>query len=230
MLSILFLSLGSAGRKHLTDKYLLMLVSAAKLNEMKNNCKETFKKPRKRTLERYKFFARQQQPNETLRHFWNALTGLAARCEIEQQTESLIMDTFIQNTHNKTVQERLCTEPKDQPKEALNFAVAFEEGISQQKSFGGGSEIKKGPLYAIDNRGKLPCTRCGLEFSQNHLAVCKAKNEKCRNCGVIGQFMRACKRPFTVNVRGNVRSSNRGTSRRIDLIGQAADQSKESSE
>ena len=79
-----------------------MVVSAATL---KNNFKETFKKPRKRTLERYTFFARKQQPNETLRQFWNALTGLTARCKLEQQTESLIMDTFIQNTHYKTVQE-----------------------------------------------------------------------------------------------------------------------------
>ena len=62
------------------------------------------------------------------------------------------------------------------------------------------------------------------------LAVCKAKNEKGRNCGVIGHFMRACKRPITANFRRNVRFTNRSTSRRIDLIGQAENQSKESSE
>ena len=58
---------------------------------------------------------------------------------------------------NKTVQERLCTEQKDQPREALRFAVAFEEGISQQKNFGGGSEMKEDSVYAIDNnRTKNP--------------------------------------------------------------------------
>ena len=57
-----------------------------------------------RTLQRYRFFARKQQPNETLRQSWNALTGLAAGCDFEHQTEGLIMDAFIQNMHNKTVQ------------------------------------------------------------------------------------------------------------------------------
>ena len=43
--------------------------------------------------------------------------------------------------NNKTVQQRLCTEPKEKPEEPLKFAVAFEEGISQQKSFSG--EVKQ---------------------------------------------------------------------------------------
>ena len=81
--------------------------------------------------------------------------------------------------HNKTVQERLCTEPKEQPQEALRFAIAFEEGISQQKSIGGNTDIENEPVYAIDNKNRIPCTRCGLELVTNYLAVCKAKNEKC---------------------------------------------------
>ena len=38
---------------------------------------------------------------------------------------------------SKTVQERLSTEPKEQPQEALRFAITFEEGIRQQKNFVG---------------------------------------------------------------------------------------------
>ena len=78
-------------------------------------------------------FARKQQPNESLRQFWNALTGMAAKCDFERQTErktNLMMENFIQKLYNKAVQERLCTEPKRTREEALNFVVAFEEGIS----------------------------------------------------------------------------------------------------
>ena len=39
--------------------------------------------------------------------------------------------------HNKTVQERLCAEPTDQPQEVLWFAVAFDESNSKQKKFVG---------------------------------------------------------------------------------------------
>ena len=100
------------------------------------------------------------------------------------------MDAFIQNMHNKIVQECLCTEPKENPQEALRFAIAFEERIRQLKSFTWGNEFKKEPVFAIDNKGENPCTRCGIEFVQNHLMTCEAKNEKCRNCGIIRRFMR----------------------------------------
>ena len=229
VVSFLFLSLGSAGRKNLTDRHPFMVISTATLTKMRENCEQIFRKQRNRTLERYKFFSRKQQNNETLRQFWNALRGLAARCDFDNQTESLIMDAFIQNMHNKTVQERLCTEPKENTQEALRFAVPFEEGISQQKSFMGSNDIKKEPIFAIDNKRKNPCTRCGMEFVQNHLTICKAKKEKCRNCGIIGHFMRMCKRPKTANFRGTGRSSNGGGLRRVNLIGQAADQSEGSS-
>ena len=185
-----------------------MVVSTALLTEISDNCEQTFRKERNRTLERYRFFARKRQPNETLRQFWNALTGLAARCGFEKQTEILIMDAFIQNMHNKTVQERVCTEPIEQPQEALRFAIAFEERISHQKSFGGNTNIKNEPVYPIDNKNRNPCTRCGLDFVTNHLAVCKSKNQKYRNCGIFGLFQRMNKRPETANFRGDGRSSN----------------------
>ena len=159
---------------------------------MRDNCDPTFRRQRNGTLERHKFFSREQQNNETLQQFWNALSRLAARCDFEQQTESLIMDAFIQNMHNKTVQERLCTEPKENPQEALRFAIAFEEGVSQQKSQR--NEIKT-PVYAIDNKRKNPCTRCVIEFVQNYLLTTQPKNEKSRKSEIIGHYKRMCKRP-----------------------------------
>ena len=118
-------------------KFPNMTVATASLNEINGNCDETFRKPRNGTLDCFKFFSHKQQSNKTLRLFWNVLTGLAARCEFGEQTESLIMDTFIQNMHNKTVQEGLCTDTKEHPHEALRFAIAFEEGIVQQQNFTG---------------------------------------------------------------------------------------------
>ena len=35
---------------------------------------------------------------------------------------------------NVVVQERLFTEPKDNPEEALKFAIAFEQGAQQKKN------------------------------------------------------------------------------------------------
>ena len=124
-----------------------------------------------------------------------------------------MMDTFIQNMNNKMLQQKLCTEPKDNPQEAFRFAVAYEEGISQHQTFESGRrEIENEPVYAVTER-KNPCTRCGLDFSQTHLALCREKNEKCRNCATLGHYARMSKRPKSGNVRGR---GNLGKSRNAE--------------
>ena len=85
-----------------------MRVATVTLQKLRPNCDEAFSKPKNRTLESFKFFSRKQKEKETLRQFWHMLTGLAAKCEFGDQTESLVMDTFIQNMNNEIVQERLC--------------------------------------------------------------------------------------------------------------------------
>ena len=58
VVSILFLSLGSAGRKNLTDRHPYKVISTERLAEMRETCDQTFKNQRRnRTLEGYKFFS-----------------------------------------------------------------------------------------------------------------------------------------------------------------------------
>ena len=71
VVSVLFLSLGTAGRKSLTDKFPQMRVATIPLREIRENCEQAFRKPRNRTLERYKFFSRKQTQKGTLRHSWH---------------------------------------------------------------------------------------------------------------------------------------------------------------
>ena len=138
--------------------------------------------------------------------------------------------------NNKTAQQRLCTEPKEAPEEALKFAVAFEERISQQKRFSGGNETEAEPVYQINERVKNPCTRSGAEFTTNHLQRCKAIKEQCRSCGENGHFARMCRRVKPTNqrgndnFRGNSNTAQRGGMRRINLIDQASNQSEDSTE
>ena len=116
------------------------------------------------------------------------------------------------------VQQKLCTEPEDNPQEQFGFAIAYEEGVSQHQQFeSGGNELKNDPVLAVTER-KNPCTRCGLDFSENLLAVCNAKNQKCRNCATIGHYAQTCERPKTGKVRGRSNFAGRAGIRRINLI------------
>ena len=154
-------------------------------------------------MDRVKFFQRKQKPNETLSQFWNVLKGLASKGEFGDQTQSLVMDVFIANMANETVQRKLTTEPKENPEDVLRFAEAYEEGITQQKSYGNPTMIKDEPVcnvaqgssnYTKPNRNDAKCFRCGFEnFTPAHLKDCRAKNEICNKCKVKGHFARCCR-------------------------------------
>ena len=80
------------------------------------------------------------------------------------------------------------------------------------------------------NREEKSMYRCGPEFSQNHISVCKARNEKCRKCAVIGHYARMCKRPKAGNTRGRGNTAGRAGMRRINLIERDGSQSEDSGE
>ena len=61
---------------------------------------------------------------------------------------------------NKQVQEKLCAEPKETPAEALQFAIAFEDGLKRQKSYGymnQESRVKYEPVCAVSTSISREC-------------------------------------------------------------------------
>ena len=64
------------------------------------------------------------------------MKGFVSKGDFGNQSKSLIYDIFILNIVNKQVREKLCTEQKSTPGEALQFAIAFEHALEQQKSIG----------------------------------------------------------------------------------------------
>ena len=62
----------------------------------------------------------------------------------------------------KQVQEKLCTEPKETP--ALQFAIAFEDGLKRQKLYGYINQepkVKEEPICAFSSNNTRECWRCG---------------------------------------------------------------------
>ena len=204
-ISALFLSVGTAGREECNGQNSRNESRNMTLHELRTICDEAFSKPRNRTLERFMFFSRKQEEKETLGQFWHLLTGLVTKCEFGEQTESLVIDSFIQNMNNKTVQERRCTEPKNDPQEASRFAVVYEEGVYQHKTYEGRNVCK--------------------EIKQ---AECKAKHERCRNCALIGHFASMCKKSGSFRGRGRI--NYQAGIRRVNPIGLDDDQLDASSE
>ena len=184
--------------------------------DMINNCTECFKIERNRTLDRHMFLSRKQGEHETLQQYWNALNGLAAKCEFGEQTKTLVHDIFILNMHNKRVQEKLCTEPFENPDDALQFAISYEEGVKRQKSYGlkmAESQkvtVKAEPVYAVESGNTRKCYRCGAgNFTMDHVKKCPAERVKCNYCQNTGHFAKCCSRNPASTERVPVRKQMR---------------------
>ena len=195
----LFLSVGEPARKLFKDKYPELSVWTLQTREMLQRCENCFHIARNRTLDRHKFLSRKQQANESLQQFWHALNGLASKCELGEITQTLVHDVFILNMNNKKVQEKLCVEPFNEPQEALQYAISYEEGIKRQRSMGIGAAegskpaIKTELVCAVDKRNNRECFRCGVgNFTTDHIKKCPATNHKCEFCNITGHLEKCC--------------------------------------
>ena len=162
----MYLSLGEAARKLFKDKYPHTTLWNLKARELIQLATECYHVKRNRTLNRHNFFSRMQQQGETLQQFWHALNGLAALCDFGEITNTLVLDMFILDMGNKKVQEKLCTEPKE-PEQALEFAIAYEEGVKRQKSYGTQQTTTSSPKTVVKSEPFVEA--CGnKKFPQQH--------------------------------------------------------------
>ena len=98
----------------------------------------------------------------------------------------------------------------------MRFSLAFEE-----------NEISLPNELRTE---KNPTTRCGAEFTANHLQKCRPIKEQCRSCRGTNHFARICKRVKNVSFRGSGKNINRGGVRRVILNDQTINRSEDSTE
>ena len=98
------------------------------------------------------------------------------------------------------MQEKLCTELKE-PRQALEVAIAFQEGIESQKAYRdqvstepAKSSVKSEPVFAVDKTNSKECFRCREgNFTMEHVNFCLATNHRCK---LIGLVEKCCNKKF----------------------------------
>ena len=85
--SLMYISIGRTGRMMLMDKFPNINILLIELQNLVQNLTECFQTRRSRILDRHIFLSRKQKSTVRLHQFWNALNGLAARCDFGDQTE-----------------------------------------------------------------------------------------------------------------------------------------------
>ena len=103
--SISFLSLLSAGRKHLTDKFLYMVVASATLRKIQKKYEKKFMKPRNRSLTGgISYF-----PEATTRRIAQAIVERTHRISNQMRVRRSDKQSDNGRVHSQLKQQRLCT-------------------------------------------------------------------------------------------------------------------------
>ena len=207
--SILYLSIGTEGRRLLTQKFPhdnIYDLSTLKLWEM---MEIAFIRPRNITFDRYVFISRKQKKAETVKQFYSNLKELAENCDFESREEVIIRDIFITNMLDDDIQRELLRDTIDQDR-ALSIAVNMEMGHqNQQRIYSKNVNANGNAINAIQslNRfrvanarvnqsGRIPfnrsangqCRGFGQNWTPTHRQVCPALGKKCNHCGLLNHF------------------------------------------
>ena len=128
--SLLYLSIGTEGRRLLTQKvphdniYDLTTLKLWVMMEI------AFIRPRNITFDRYVFFSRKQKKGIMVEKFYSILKQLAENCDFENREEVIIKDIFITKILDDDIQRELLRDTVE-PERALSIAVNMDNGPSE---------------------------------------------------------------------------------------------------
>ena len=225
--SLLYLSIGTEGRRLLTQKFPhdnIYELSTLKLWEM---MEIAFVRPRNITFDRYVFFSRKQKKGETVEQFYSILKELAENCDFGNREEVVIRDIFITNMLDDDIQRELLRDTVD-PERALSIAVNMEMGHQNQQRISSNNGETGSTVNAIQSFNRFcgagvrgnqsgrtvvnlasvgQCRGCGQSLTTTHLQVCPAMGKKCNHCGLVNYFAKVCGRKL--NTARNTQQNNR---------------------
>ena len=129
--SLLYLSIGSEGRRLLTQKFPLDNIYDLNTLKLWEKTKIAFIRPRNLTFDHYVFISRKQKKGETVEQIYSVLKELAENCDFENREEVIIRNIFITNMLDDDIQRELLRDTVD-PKRALGISVNMETGHQNQ--------------------------------------------------------------------------------------------------
>ena len=130
--SILWIMLGTEGKRRYKQKLPYIKVAELTFGELWAQLDDVFLIKRNRTVDRVAFFSRRQTADETMEHFHATLTAMAAKCYLKDLEQELIRDLFITNIRDLDLQRKFFSKEYD-PAKVLEIALAWERGAFDQK-------------------------------------------------------------------------------------------------
>ena len=159
--------------------------------------------PRKNeTVERHKFFTRNQESGETFDKYLTELRLLEKTCDFGTLSDSLLRDRIVCGLSSSTLRERLLREPNPNLKQCIDICRASELSKERNKSLDNTdsvSRINSRKLTSQDLKSDRhqeskpikPCLYCGRQHEFGR-AKCPAYGKSCNRCKGPNHFAVCC--------------------------------------
>ena len=179
--SLLYLSIGTEGRRLLTQKFPHDNIYDLTTLKLRDMMEIAFIHPRNITFDRYVFFSRKQKKGETIEQFYSILKELAENCDFENREEAIIRDIFITNMLDDDIQRELLRDTVE-PERALSIAVNMEMGNQNQQRISSNNGATGSTVNAIQQFNRF--RGAGVRGNLSSRAVTNgASVGQCRGCG-----------------------------------------------
>ena len=80
-ISVLYLALGSAGRKSIADKFTTINIATVSLPDLLKNGKDCFEKPKNETLDRFKFLSQKQKKRRIMEKLLERIKWISSKMQ-----------------------------------------------------------------------------------------------------------------------------------------------------
>ncbi|XP_041460922.1 uncharacterized protein K02A2.6-like [Lytechinus variegatus] len=168
--------------------------------------------PRNETVDRFKFFTRDQQAGETFDTYLTALKLLAANCNFSTLADGLLRDRIVCGIRESSLRERLLRETALSLEGCIQICRASELTKSRMDVLDGDavhavressiqhSSHKQSTKQKPGTRKPRKCRYCGQEH-EFIKEKCPAYGKQCARCGKYNHFKNQCKTMLS-NVHG----------------------------
>ncbi|KFD49780.1 hypothetical protein M513_09375 [Trichuris suis] len=174
-------------------------------------------------VERFRFYKRDQRPNESISDFVAELRRLSEHCNFGNGVDTVLRDRFVCGISDEELQRRLLAEQVATFDAAVKEALATETARLESIEIRTGQAIsdiqqirtkphKRKPREKETGSGQeterpTGCHRCG---GQHDARTCRFKNERCRYCQKFGHIERACRKKSQERGVGDQGTRRRG--------------------
>lgn len=146
------------------------------------------------TVERYRFFTRNQGQKEGIDSYVTDLKVLASTCNFGEIKDSLIRDRIVCAGNDAGLKERLLREDKLTLEKCLHMCRATELSRENSKTLSGNSVEEVHMMKQTEGQelDTVSCKFCGMTHERSK-AKCPAYGKSCKKCGKENHFAVKCK-------------------------------------